>query len=87
MIKNYCEKYSVMVELLLLSVLIGLLGSWITLNNLQQPLLEAHGFRQTQTALTAYYFLHEGWQFNYQTPVAGYLPGQYHLSSPFINFL
>jgi len=56
----------------LLTIIIGLLGIWIMINNLQQPLLEAHGFRQTQTALTAYYFLHEGWQLNYQTPVAGY---------------
>lgn len=37
-----------------------------------QPLLEAHGFRQTQTALTSYWMMKEGWQLNYQTPVAGY---------------
>lgn len=36
------------------------------------PILEFHGFRQTQTAITSYWMMHEGWQFNYQTPVAGY---------------
>lgn len=37
-----------------------------------QPLLEAHGFRQTQTALPAYYFIEECWRFDFQTPIAGY---------------
>jgi hypothetical protein len=37
-----------------------------------QPLLEAHGFRQTQTALSAFWMVREGWQMAYQTPVVGY---------------
>ena len=36
-----------------------------------QPLLEAHSFRQMQTALTTYWFIHEGFKFAYETPVAG----------------
>lgn len=34
-------------------------------------LLDRHGFRQTQTALTAYYFLQEGFRLDYITPVFG----------------
>jgi hypothetical protein len=36
------------------------------------PILEFHGFRQTQTAMTTYWMLREGWHLDYQTPVAGY---------------
>jgi hypothetical protein len=34
------------------------------------PLLEAHGFRQTQTAISAYWMAHGGW-LAYETPVLG----------------
>jgi len=37
-----------------------------------QPLLEAHGFRQTQTALTSYWMIIDGWRLAYETPVVGY---------------
>lgn len=40
--------------------------------NINQPLADAHAFRQTQTALTAYWILVEGWNLAYQTPVVGY---------------
>ncbi len=36
-----------------------------------KSLVGLHGFRQAQTALTTYYFIHEGFAFNYQTPVLG----------------
>ncbi len=36
-----------------------------------QPLLDRHAFRQTQTALTSYWFVQEGFQLAYQTPVLG----------------
>ncbi len=36
-----------------------------------QPLLDRHAFRQTQTALTSYWFIQEGFQLAYQTPVLG----------------
>jgi len=39
---------------------------------LDQPLLEAHAFRQTQTALTAFWMMQDGWHLAYETPVAGY---------------
>lgn len=38
---------------------------------ISQPILELFGFRQTQTALTSYWFLREGFALAYQTPVAG----------------
>jgi hypothetical protein len=36
-----------------------------------QPPLDAHSFRQTQTALTAYWFTQEGFKWAYETPVGG----------------
>jgi hypothetical protein len=36
-----------------------------------QPPLERHAFRQTQTALTAYWFLRDGFSLAYLTPVGG----------------
>ena len=36
-----------------------------------QPLLDRHAFRQTQTALTSYWFVQEGFKLAYQTPVLG----------------
>ena len=39
--------------------------------NLNQPILEAQAFRQTQTALTAFYLQKNGFTFQYQTPVIG----------------
>jgi len=57
---------------MVLNLILLIFSLFITFFNINQPLLEAHGFRQTQTALTSYYFLQEGWQLDYQTPVAGY---------------
>lgn len=37
-----------------------------------QPLLDLHSFRQTQTALTSYWFLRDGFRLAYETPVGGY---------------
>jgi hypothetical protein len=37
-----------------------------------QPLLDLHAFRQTQTAITAYWFVRDGYRLAYETPVAGY---------------
>jgi hypothetical protein len=36
-----------------------------------QPLLEQHSFRQTQTAITTYWGIRSGWQFAYETPLFG----------------
>ena len=37
-----------------------------------QKLLEQHSFRQTQTALTSFWFLKDNFKFSYETPVVGY---------------
>ncbi len=35
------------------------------------PIVDLHGFRQTQTAITTQYFLKDGFRLNYETPVLG----------------
>ena len=37
-----------------------------------QPLLERHGFRQTQTALSAFWIARDGFHLDYETPVVGF---------------
>lgn len=61
-------------QLTLQLIVIGALmfSAYITIRYIQQPLADAHAFRQTQTALTSYWMLQEGWALAYQTPVAGY---------------
>src|SRR5258706_6368542 len=62
-------------EQLLLKILAAavlLLSFSIAIRYMEQPLLERHGFRQTQTALSVFWMLREGWHLNYETPVAGY---------------
>jgi hypothetical protein len=46
-------------------------SAWFCFNFLSQPILEAHGFRQTQTAITSYYLIKNGFSFSYWTPVLG----------------
>jgi hypothetical protein len=55
-----------------LAILVALIASWIAIAYAGQPLLEKHDFRQTQTALTSYWMIQEGWRLDYQTPVVGY---------------
>jgi hypothetical protein len=49
-----------------------------------QTLLEAHAFRQTQTALTTYWFIQNGFSLAYETPVLGY-PWTIPLELPFFQ--
>ena len=56
-------------KFLAILTLLVLLG--VNLFNISQPILEEHGFRQTQTALTAYYLQVNGFSFSYETPVVG----------------
>jgi hypothetical protein len=46
--------------------------TYIALRYIHQPLADAHAFRQTQTALSTFWMLKEGWALAYQTPVAGF---------------
>lgn len=49
-----------------------LFATYVTIRYIEQPLADAHAFRQTQTALTSYWMLRDGWTLAYQTPVVGY---------------
>lgn len=54
-----------------LAVVVLLYTAWLALRFAGQPPLEWHGFRQTQTALSAYWLGQDGFRFAYETPVAG----------------
>ena len=55
-----------------LAVSVALIATWVAVIYAGQPLLELESFRQTATALTSYWMIHEGWQLAYQTPALGY---------------
>jgi len=55
--------------LFLFSSLIFFIFNIIAIN---EPLFTIHGFRQSQTALTSFYLIQNGFSFNYETPVVGY---------------
>ena len=57
---------------LILAIVVGILASSVAIQYAMQPLLEQHGFRQTQTALTSYWMMEDGWRLAYETPVGGY---------------
>ena len=59
-----------MLRILFITVLAGTV--LLNLAYMDQPLLGAHAFRQTQTALTVFWFVEEGIRLAYQTPVVGY---------------
>ncbi len=53
-------------------LIVGFLGCAVCLfYGWNRTLLDLHGFRQAQTAISAYYFIHEGFTLDYQTPVLG----------------
>lgn len=43
----------------------------VNINSGNRPVLDRHGFRQTQTALTSYYLKKDGFRLDYETPVIG----------------
>lgn len=60
-------------RLLALLLLLAVCHAVVVLSvGIDQPLLDVHSFRQTQTALTAYTILHGGPWIAYETPVLGY---------------
>jgi len=64
------SKSAVIVSVLLWALVVGSVG--IRLINLASPILERHGFRQTQTAMTIWMFATDGISMvDYQTPVFG----------------
>jgi len=53
-------------------IIVPLVSIILLFLNIDQPLIEMHGFRQTQTALTTYWLGINGFDFAYETPVVGY---------------
>jgi hypothetical protein len=66
--KNILKKFNFLKTILFFTCTVFLL---INLSNINQPILEQHGFRQAQTALTAYYIERDGFKLKYETPVIG----------------
>jgi hypothetical protein len=57
--------------LALLALACALFATWIALRYANQLPLDLYSFRQTQTALTAYWLKVDGFSLSYETPVAG----------------
>ena len=55
-----------------LAVLVAVLSSCVAIDYAGEPLLEIFSLRQTHTAITAYWMIHDGWKLAYETPVLGY---------------
>lgn len=62
------------------------IGFYFQMQHLTTPLLDQYGFRQTQTAITSYWFIKEGFQFAYQTPVFGF-PWSIPMEFPIYQYL
>jgi 4-amino-4-deoxy-L-arabinose transferase-like glycosyltransferase len=61
----------------------------LTLGNLSNPILDEYGFRQTQTAITSYYFIQDGYKLAYETPVVGYpwsIPFEFPIYQALVSF-
>lgn len=61
-------------------------GFYFQMLHLTTPLLDQYGFRQTQTAITSYWFLKEGFQWAYQTPLFG-VPWSVPLEFPLYQYI
>lgn len=80
-IKNYLLKYTLKIKDILLIkeniyILVVFIASllihfYFSLVGWSHNLLDQHGFRQTQTAITTYYVVKEGFKLNYITPILG----------------
>lgn len=70
----------------LLAIACFLFALFIALRYAGQVLFDLHSFRQTQTALTSYWFVHDGFRLDYETPVVGY-PWSVPFEFPIYQFL
>ncbi|MFA6036676.1 MAG: hypothetical protein WC748_00985 [Legionellales bacterium] len=73
-----------------IALAVAIIGIGIAVFYAGQPLLEFFGFRQTQTALTSFWMLKEGWELAYQTPVAGYpwsIPFEFPIYQSIVAFI
>lgn len=53
-------------------IIVFLISVFFQLHSISTPLLDQYGFRQTQTAITSFWFIKEGFAFDYLTPVLGW---------------
>ena len=89
-IVGICNKRAWVVAVRLLALGALSFAAYVTLRYLTQPLVDLHAFRQTQTALTAYWMQEEGWSLAYQTPVAGFpwsIPYEFPIYQALVAFL
>ena len=62
-------KFDIAIKGMFVICMLAIMGLCIA--NSRQAILELHSFRQTQTALTAYYLIQNGFSLRYETPVVG----------------
>lgn len=63
---------------------------YLTISYAGQPPLDVHSFRQSQTALTSFWFIQQGFQLAYETPVAGApwsIPFEFPIYQAIVAFL
>lgn len=71
-VTNKIKRYSVSdIPLIFLAAFCFSYSLYITIKYVNQVPLELYSFRQTQTALTAYWFVKNGFSLAYETPVGG----------------
>jgi len=83
---NATPKNKYLRSLIVIAVAILLYATYITFEYASQPPLDSYAFRQSQTALTSYWFFDNGFNLRYETPVAGY-PWSIPFEFPFYQFL
>ncbi len=74
----------------IISLLTLVYAFYIALHYAGQPLIELFGFRQTQTALTSFWFIQEGYKLAYETPVSGApwsIPFEFPLYQAIVAFI
>jgi hypothetical protein len=58
--------------LFFIALIVIVYSAYLAITYARQLPLDLHAFRQSQTALTAFWFIHDGIKFAYQTPVGGF---------------
>lgn len=64
-------KNNFLISTLAVATYVFFYGMYIALNYSSEPLLDLHAFRQTQTAITSFWFIKDGFKLAYETPVGG----------------
>jgi hypothetical protein len=83
---KYIKKNYTIIFLKFIAILSFFCSLYYAFKYLDQPLIDLHAFRQTQTALTVYWMIKEGFILDYQTPVLGY-PWSIPLEFPIYQFI